>query len=1271
MSRKIRPTVRFERLEDRQLLSTLELSASTGGVLTYDATTPTPGATALTISSDGTTYTFDDPAQTITLGANATAAGWAVSNKGHDATGPVSSVTSLVIDAAGDPASPYINSVNLQSISNSATVNLPAGTTNTMTVSALGVPAADTVSVSGPPLGSSLNLNIDAGSTPGTFATGPTNVISYQASGFGTISTTNVAGTLGVGLVNPLAAGLTVDLNDGSLFPSPASMNASVGSDGAGNTVFGAGADNYTFPTADLAAVNVGGTTDGTNLVVNYTNGDPLPASGLNYDPPLATSGSNDLVLVDTALGGGFSTENYTATGAGAGTIAYTMSTNPAKTITFSNLTPITDTVPAPTFTFTSPTSNQTVDLVNGPLTLGGQSAEINSGGTGNFELIDFANKAAVTVLTPGTGNTVNVNYTTAAAGMTSLAVNGAGTDTATTDISATPSSVPTTVTTSGGGTTNIGASAVNPSGALSSVQGNVSVSDSTGAGTLNITDGSATNQNYTIGGTSVTTSATPATLTYASSITTLAVTGGTGTNVFNVPNESSLVPTDTYNFNGGAGDTSTLNITTTSPTVTFSTPGVLDFGAGNAVINYSNFAHINITKPTASPVGAAVTLSAVENQAFNNQVVATFTSPDLAPASDFVASINWGDSTASTGGVIVANGTTGFDILGSHTYANPGPYTVDVSLTALGNVGSTSTVVGTTIITLITSGQSNSTPDPIPSSVNVSAAPLAAAGVPVSGTEGVALNPATGGDVLVATFTDAGTVQAATGYTASIAWGDGGTSADTRIVATGTADGTVFSVYGNHTYANVGSYPVVVTITKTSTGAVAIGSSTATIAPAAITETTPAPTVSTTENTSFSGPVVTFTDANPNATASSFRALIDWGDGSPSSVGVVSLSSGVFTVTGTHDYISSLPNGAPGTGQPGPQDGTFPISVYVTSTSGATASLTNTADVKDNPVSLAGQVDPASISSVVPSQMVTDIAQPTFTGLTSEPYAQIQLSFVSTAGGTPAYFALGQANLAGAWAVTSPNPFANGSYDIYAQAVDPAGQTRSAVTMIASITIDTQGPRITDLSFNRVKGQLTFAVQDFGAAGNNGVGVDLASMEDANNYLLTKANVHLRGAYRVSSITVSPASSTGAQMVTLTFNHGHYLPGGRYYFTVKSKSPSNVTGVQDNAGNALDGEFYNYFPSGNGVNGGDFQAEIDSVHHRVFPPLTLVGSATPLNPPGTPGHGSLLPTYNGKTGKPQARFAAVNAAAPSAVAMGILDAAIEGLSSARHKKHS
>jgi hypothetical protein len=74
--------------------------------------------------------------------------------------------------------------------------------------------------------------------------------------------------------------------------------------------------------------------------------------------------------------------------------------------------------------------------------------------------------------------------------------------------------------------------------------------------------------------------------------------------------------------------------------------------------------------------------------------------------------------------------------------------------------------------------------------------------------------------------------------------------------------------------------------------------------------------------------------------------------------------------------------------------------------------------------------------------------------------------------------------------------------------------------------------------------------------------------------------------------------------------------------------SLTDRTGIKDIGGNALDGEFYGYFPSGNNHSGGDFVAEIDALHHKIYAPRTVIGTASPVSPPGTPGSSSTIATY-------------------------------------------
>jgi hypothetical protein len=69
---------------------------------------------------------------------------------------------------------------------------------------------------------------------------------------------------------------------------------------------------------------------------------------------------------------------------------------------------------------------------------------------------------------------------------------------------------------------------------------------------------------------------------------------------------------------------------------------------------------------------GTGTSFSATAGKSFSG-VVASFSNTDLVtPASDLVATINWGDGTATTGGVVGGSGGA-FTVSGAHTYATAG----------------------------------------------------------------------------------------------------------------------------------------------------------------------------------------------------------------------------------------------------------------------------------------------------------------------------------------------------------------------------------------------------------------------------------------------------------------------------------------------------------------------------------------------------------------------------------------------------------------------
>jgi hypothetical protein len=172
----------------------------------------------------------------------------------------------------------------------------------------------------------------------------------------------------------------------------------------------------------------------------------------------------------------------------------------------------------------------------------------------------------------------------------------------------------------------------------------------------------------------------------------------------------------------------------------------IKDDGAGTAAATVTSTATVAENDVLT---GTAAAISATEGQAANSVTVATFTdSNPSAPASDFTASINWGDQQTSTGTVTLSNGV--FSVTSSHTYADEGSYSVTVTIKDDGAGTATATVTRTATV-----------------AENDVLTGTAAA---ISATEGQAAN-----GVTVATFTDSNPSAPASDFTASINWGDRG----------------------------------------------------------------------------------------------------------------------------------------------------------------------------------------------------------------------------------------------------------------------------------------------------------------------------------------------------------------------------------------------------------------------------------------------------------------------------------------------------------------
>ena len=221
----------------------------------------------------------------------------------------------------------------------------------------------------------------------------------------------------------------------------------------------------------------------------------------------------------------------------------------------------------------------------------------------------------------------------------------------------------------------------------------------------------------------------------------------------------------------------------------------------------------------------------------------------------------------------------------------------------------------------------------------------------------GAAYVPASG---MLASFTDTrGLGYTASQYLAQVYWGDGSESSEPVTFNSTTQQ---FEIDGGHTYTVMGNYTVQVQVSDPN-GLMAIIDAPAVIADAPLTAVafTPPPMVEHTVDSNVQ--VLHFTDADPNATASEFSAVISWGDGSTDTVTgaagqIVADPNGGFDVFGTHGY------GAPQSG--------ITFSVTVTDAGGATCSASESGlSVADAPL-----IDP----TLLPPQSATLSGVPIFT---------------------------------------------------------------------------------------------------------------------------------------------------------------------------------------------------------------------------------------------------------------------------------------------------
>jgi hypothetical protein len=184
-------------------------------------------------------------------------------------------------------------------------------------------------------------------------------------------------------------------------------------------------------------------------------------------------------------------------------------------------------------------------------------------------------------------------------------------------------------------------------------------------------------------------------------------------------------------------------------------------------------------------------------------------------------------------------------------------------------------------------SGTTSEFSAPVAYAVNASGVSLnATVGVPFQG--------------VVASFTSSDLTATASGFMATINYGDGTPNATGTVVASPTG----FVVIGTHTFIAANpAEPVTVTITDTIGHSQATANSLADVVAAGGALTPFGASAGFVAGTLSSQVVATFTDTDHSAFPGQFTATITWGDGTATSAGVVSVDGNGFSVTGTHNY--------------------------------------------------------------------------------------------------------------------------------------------------------------------------------------------------------------------------------------------------------------------------------------------------------------------------------------------------------------------------------
>jgi uncharacterized repeat protein (TIGR01451 family) len=447
----------------------------------------------------------------------------------------------------------------------------------------------------------------------------------------------------------------------------------------------------------------------------------------------------------------------------------------------------------------------------------------------------------------------------------------------------------------------------------------------SVGNGSLSLTEGSTTSGTvltFTDGAGGETDNPFSAVVDWGDGTSETATVSGPVAGVYSV-----AVPESTHAFADEGSFTATVTVTEAGlpQTPLFVSHVTVGVGEGDIL----SAPTLNLTAATeGTPIAASTTLATFTDSYADNV------------ASDFTATIDWGDSATEAGVVTKVGSTITVSAVGGHTYADEGTFGMSVTLTddAPGTASSTASGdVSVAEADVLGEGSLSLT--------------AATEGTPIAAGTTIASVPDTGYPT-----------NAAGDFSATIDWGDGSPiQAGTVSITAGVVS---VAASASHTYADEGKNAVTVVITDDAPGTASV-TLTGDVVVAEADTLAGAMDVTAVAHV-FSGKVATFTDPGyPTNSAGDFTATIDWGDGSPLDTGTVAAGSpGTFDVSGSHTYA------------PGVTSTTITVTLTDDAPGTATASVSGTVAVL-NPPTISKAFGAAAIDLGQATSLTFTIANP------------------------------------------------------------------------------------------------------------------------------------------------------------------------------------------------------------------------------------------------------------------------------------------------------